>query len=196
MQLLGIDPEKQDSVVTLRAPEAGEVVEISVAPGEYRSDTAAPVLTIADLAKVWVVASVPESVVGHVESGQPVTVTLAAYPERQFEGRVTRISAALDPETRTGRVIAQLDNPQRLLRPEMFARVRYRGPARQVVTVPIGAVVRDRGPTSVFLERERGQFERRDVSLGPRHSDAVVVTTGLSRGDRVVIDGTMLLMGQ
>ena len=78
----------------------------------------------------------------------------------------------------------------------MFARVRYAGPARPVVTVPVGAVVQDERRTTVFVERARGQFERRDVSLGPRHGDAVVVASGLAAGDRVVVDGTMLLMGQ
>jgi membrane fusion protein, heavy metal efflux system len=109
---------------------------------------------------------------------------------------VARVAAALDPETRTGRAIAELENPRRLLHPQMFARVRFAGPARNVVTVPVGAVVQDERRTSVFVERARGQFERCDVSLGPRHADTVVVTSGLAAGDRVVVDGTMLLMGQ
>ncbi len=78
----------------------------------------------------------------------------------------------------------------------MFARVRYTGPARPVVTVPAGATVQDQGRTTVFVERTRGEFERREVSLGPRHNDAVVVTRGLASGDRVVVDGTMLLVSQ
>jgi membrane fusion protein, heavy metal efflux system len=93
-------------------------------------------------------------------------------------------------------MIAELDNPRRLLKPEMFARVRYSGPVRSVVTVPAGAIVSDERRTSVFIERARGEFERRDVSLGPRHGDRVVVTSGLTASDRVVVDGTMLLMGQ
>ena len=64
------------------------------------------------------------------------------------------------------------------------------------MTVPVGAVVQDERRTTVFVERARGEFERRDVSLGPRHDDAIVVTSGLAAGDRVVVDGTMLLMGQ
>lgn len=92
------------------------------------------------------------------------------------------------------RVIAELDNRRRLLKPEMFARVRYTGRARSVVTVPTGATVQDQGRTTVFVERTRGEFERGEVSLGPRHNDAVVVTRGLASGDRVVVDGTMLLV--
>ena len=193
-RLLGVDAS--GGLVMVRSPMDGEVVDLAVAPGEYRSDTAAPVMTVADLSHVWVVGSVPENELGRVETGQPVTITLSAYADQPFQGRVTRVALALDPDTRTGRVIAELDNPRRLLHPEMFARVRYSGPARPVVTVPVGAVIQDERRASVFVERARGEFERREVSLGPRHNGAVVISSGLAAGDRVVVDGTMLLLGQ
>jgi cobalt-zinc-cadmium efflux system membrane fusion protein len=196
LQLLGVDVRQSGGLAALRSPMDGEVVELAVAPGEYRSDTAAPVMTVADLSRIWVVASVPERELGRVQTGQQVRITVSAFVDQPFEGRVARVAAALDPETRTGRAIAELENPRRLLHPQMFARVRFAGPARNVVTVPVGAVVQDERRTSVFVERARGQFERCDVSLGPRHADTVVVTSGLAAGDRVVVDGTMLLMGQ
>ena len=196
LRLLGVDVQRQDGLITVRSPMNGEVVDMAVAPGEYRSDTAAPVMTVADLSRVWVVASVPESGLARVQSNQRVTIVLSAYPEQAFEGRVTRVAGALDPETRTAKIIAELDNPRGQLKPQMFARVRYAGPARAVVTIPIGAVVHDEQRTTVFVEQVRGQFERRDVALGPRHGSTVVVTKGLTAGDRVVIDGTMLLMSQ
>lgn len=196
LHMLGVDVEKRGGLLTVRSPMDGEVVEMAVAPGEYRSDTAAPVMTVADLSRVWVVASVPESGLADVQTNQRVTISLAAYPDQVFEGRVARVAGGLDPETRTAKMIAELDNARCLLKPEMFARVRYSGPARAVVTVPIGAIVHDAQHTSVFVERERGTFERRDVSLGPRHNDAIVVTRGLAAGDRVVTAGTMLLVAQ
>jgi cobalt-zinc-cadmium efflux system membrane fusion protein len=196
MRLLGVNAEQREALAAVRSPISGEVVEIAVAPGEYRSDTAAPAMTVADLARVWIVASVPESALARIQTGQPVTINVAAYPDEPFDGRIARVAGALDPETRSVRVIAELDNRRRLLKPEMFARVRYSGPARPVVTVPAGAIVQDEQRTSVFVERTRGEFERREVSLGPRHDDAIVVTRGLASGDRVVVDGTMLLVAQ
>lgn len=196
LRLLGVDVQRQEGLITVRSPMAGEVVDITVAPGEYRSDTAAPVMTVADLSRVWVVAAVPETGLAQVQSNQRVTIVLSAYPEQEFEGRVTRVAGALDPDTRTAKIIAELSNPRGQFKPQMFARVRYTGPARAVVTIPIGAVIHDERRTTVFVEQARGHFERRDVSLGPRHGTTVVVTKGLTAGDRVVIDGTMLLMGQ
>jgi cobalt-zinc-cadmium efflux system membrane fusion protein len=195
LRLFSVNAEQQEALASVRSPIGGEVVEIVAAPGEYRGDTASPAVTVADLARVWVVASVPESALARVQTGQVVTISATAYPDEVFEGRITRVAGTLDSETRTARVIAELDNTRRLLKPGMFARVRYAGPARPVVTVPAGAIIQDEGRTTVFVERKRGEFERKDVSLGPRRGDAVVVSTGLAAGDRVVIDGTMLLMG-
>jgi cobalt-zinc-cadmium efflux system membrane fusion protein len=196
LRLYGVNAEQQEALASVRSPISGEVVEIAVAPGEYRSDTAAPVMTVADLARVWVVASVPESAVARIQTGQPVTIAVAAYPDESFEGRVARVAGALDPDTRSMSVIAELENRHRLLKPGMFARVWYAGPSQAVVTVPLGAIVQDERRTSVFIERNKGEFERRDVSLGPRRQDVVVVTKGLASGDRVVVGGTMLLVSQ
>lgn len=173
---------------------SGEVIPIAVAPSEYRSNTASPILAASDLSRVWIMASVPESALARVQIGQPVTVTVAAYPGEPFEGRVARMAGALDPQTRTLSVVVELDNRRRLLKPEMFAQVRYSGSARPVVTVPSGAIVQDEHRTTVFVERTKGEFERREVSLGPRRNDSIVITSGLGRGERVVVDGTMLLM--
>jgi cobalt-zinc-cadmium efflux system membrane fusion protein len=196
LRLFGVAEDQPGAVATLRSPISGEVIEIAASPGEYRNDTAAPVIAVADLARVWVAASVPESLLGRVQTGEAVVVSVAAYPDEVFDGRITRIAGTLDPETRSVRVIAELDNRNRRLKPGMFARVRYTGPPRAAVDVPVGAIIRDEGRTSVFVERARGQFERRNVTLGQRRGNTVVVTTGLTAGERIVVDGTMLLMAQ
>lgn len=196
LRLFGVVDDGRGVSAGVRSPLAGEVIEMTASPGEYRSDTAAPVVAVADLARVWVVASVPERAVGRIQAGQPVSVIVAAYPDVPFEGRISRIAGAVEPDTRSIRVMADLENRDGRLKAGMFARVRYTGPARAVVTVPAAAIVQDEGRTSVFVERAPGEFERRDVGVGPRRDADVVITSGLATGDRVVVDGTMLLMGQ
>ena len=78
----------------------------------------------------------------------------------------------------------------------MFARVRYAGPGVPSLPCPREPSYRTRGTRTCSSSGRRGEFERREVSLGPRRKDAVVVTKGLATGDRVVVDGTMLLIGQ
>jgi len=91
LRLLGLEPGAQDQSITLRAPVSGKVVEVSAAAGEYRSDTAAPVLTVADLSTVWVAADVPENSIRLIRLGEPVEISLAAYPGETFTGRVKQI---------------------------------------------------------------------------------------------------------
>ena len=129
----------------------------------------------------------PENALARIQTGQrsrspsphiptnPSRDASRASPGRSIQRRAACVSS------RNWRTVAAAEA-------EMFARVRYAGPARPVVTVPAGAIVQDEGRTTVFVERTRGEFERREVSLGPRYNDVVVVTSGLvsrrSRGRR------------
>ena len=101
LRLFGVNVEQREGLASIRSPIDGEIIEIAAAPGEYRGDTAAPVVAVADLARVWMVASVPESALARIQIGQPVTIAVAAYPDQRFEGRVTRVAGALDPDTRS-----------------------------------------------------------------------------------------------
>src|SRR5262249_24512850 len=84
LQLLGLPPDVKDQLVAVRAPVPGKVVDISVTPGEFRPDTSMPVMTIADLGTVWVAADVPESAIRFIRIGDPVSITMPAFPDRTF----------------------------------------------------------------------------------------------------------------
>ena len=153
--------------VLVRAPIDGKVLEVSVAPGEYRTDTAAPLMTVADLTTVWIASDVPESSVRLIHVGDPVSIGLLAYPGEIFTGRIARIADTLDPQTRTLKVYVELPNPRGRLRPEMFATVHHSGAPRMMPVLPPGAIVQEYGRSTVFLERAPGQYERREVTVGP-----------------------------
>jgi cobalt-zinc-cadmium efflux system membrane fusion protein len=193
LKLLGLSNGKFGQQVAVRAPIAGKVLEITVGPGEYRSDTNAPLMVIADLSTVWVSADVPENSIRLIKVGDSVDITLDAYPGEVFQGRITRIVDTLDPKTRTLKVLVGLNNSSGRFRPEMFARIRRLGPVRNVPVVPISAVLHEYGSAIVFLERSPGEFERREVSIGKRAGEIVSVLSGLQPGDRVVVDGAVLL---
>ena len=193
LKLLGLTNGKFGQQVVVRAPIAGKVLEVAVGPGEYRSDTNAPLMVIADLGTVWVSADVPESSIRLIKVGDSVDTTLDAYPGEVFQGRITRIADTLDPKTRTLKVLVELKNPSGRFRPEMFARIRRLGAVRKVPVVPISAVLHEYGRAIVFLERSPGQFERREVSIGKRAGEVVPVLSGIQPGDRVVVDGAVLL---
>ena len=180
-------------LVRVRAPISGKVLEVNVAPGEYRNDTGTPLMTIADLSRVWIASDVPESAIRFIHVGGRVTITMVAYPTEELEGRVARIADVLDPQTRTVKVYVDMANPGGRFRPEMFVTIRHTGASRPTPVLPIGAVVQEYGHPIVFLERTSGRFERREVVLGPRAGAFMPIVSGVRAGERVVVDGGVLL---
>jgi cobalt-zinc-cadmium efflux system membrane fusion protein len=180
-------------VIAVKAPISGKVLEVNVAPGEYRNDTGTPLMTIADLSRVWIASDVPESAIRLIRVGERVTITIVAYPGEELEGRVARIADVLDPQTRTVKVYVDMANPRGRFRPEMFATIRHAGNSRPTPVLPAAAIVQEYGHPIVFLERLPGHFVRREVELGPRTGDVVPVVAGVQAGERVVVDGGVLL---
>jgi cobalt-zinc-cadmium efflux system membrane fusion protein len=196
LRLLGLKPGEFGQKITLRAPISGKVLEMSVAAGEYRNDTNTPVMTIADLSTVWVSSDVPESAIRFIQVGERIDVELTAYPGETFHGRVTRIADTVDPQTRTIKVRAEMENSKGKLRPEMYGTIRHTDSMKTQPVVPVGAVLQGDGKTSVWVEIARGHFQTVDVKTGERAGDMLPITSGLKTGARVVVDGAMLLRAQ
>lgn len=193
LQILGVKPGQFGQSVAVLAPISGKILDMSVAPGEYRNDTSSPLVTIADLGSLWVTADVPETSIRHIQLGEPLNVDFEAYPGESFRGRVTRIADVVDPQTRTIKVRAEIANRDGRLRPEMFCRIRHSEAIESKPVVPASAVVMQEGQNVVWRLVAPGSFERVAVQTGARVGDRVAILSGLSAGDKVVIDGTMLL---
>ncbi len=203
LELLGLRPGEFHQPTVVRAPISGKVLEVNVTRGEFRgavashSDTTtAPLMTIADLSTVWMFSDVPEPYIRFIRVGEPVEITLVAFPGEVLRGHVARIADMLDPQTRTLRLHVELPNPGGRFRPEMFGSIRHAGAVRSLPVVPLAAVVQEYGVTVVFVELTPGRFERRQITLGPRSGDVVAALTGLKVDERVVVAGAMLLKGQ
>ena len=196
LRLLGLKPGVFGQKITLSAPISGKVLEMSVAAGEYRNDTNTPVMTIADLSTVWVSSDVPESAIRFIQVGERIDVELTAYPGETFHGRVTRIADTVDPQTRTIKVRAEMDNAKGKLRPEMYGTIRHTDSMKTLPVVPVGAVLQGDGKTSVWVETAPGRFQPVEVKTGERAGDMLPVISGLKAGARIVVDGAMLLRAQ
>jgi cobalt-zinc-cadmium efflux system membrane fusion protein len=193
--VLGLTPGDFEQEVVLRAPLAGKVLELSVVPGEFRNDTSASLMTIADLSTVWVTSQVPESYIRFIQVNERVEISLVAYPGETFEGRVARIADVVDPQTRTVKVHAELLNPQRRFRPEMFGSIHHIESIARMAVVPAAAIVHDGSRTIVFVERAPGRFEARAIAIGKPADASVRVLSGVKPGESIVVDGVMLLQG-
>jgi cobalt-zinc-cadmium efflux system membrane fusion protein len=194
LEILGLRPNETGQKLSVRATLGGKVTDLSVAPGEYRSDTNTPLMTVADLNTVWVTSEVPEVSIRFIEVGEKVQVELVAYPGDVFDARVTRIADTVDPKTRTIQVQAELSNPRGRLRPEMFGRIRHSHAPTVLPVVPAQAIVQTPEGPVVFIERGVGRYERVLIKSSDPIQAGVPVLGGVKEGDRVVTRGNMLLL--
>ncbi len=193
LEILGLKPGEFGQKVAVRSPISGKVLEFLPTQGEYRNDTNLSVMTIADLSTVWVASDVPESQIRLIQVGERLEIQLSAFPNETFYGRVTRLADTVDPQTRTVKVRAEMDNSRGRFRPEMFGNIRHVESVVRMPVVPPGAIVQGDGQNIVFVETAPGTFRQTQISVGNRFKDLIPVKSGLKQGDRVVTDGAMLL---
>ncbi len=178
--------------VTLYSPTAGYVVARNAFPSQrIMPDT--ELYTIVDLSQIWVMADVFEYEAPLVRLGQPVRVTLAAYPGRAFAGRVSYIQPQVDAMTRTLKVRVELRNAGNLLKPDMFADVEFRLHSAPQLSVPVEAVLDSGQVKTVFVDRGGGLLEPRHVETGQRWNGRIEILKGLQAGDRIVTSGNFLI---
>lgn len=205
LELLGVTPDEIDRLdrehtikadVPLRAPFDGRIIMRNITRGEV-VETHQKFFTVANLTDVWVVGNVPEKDVRFIRKDQKVDVVLAAYPHAIFSGTITYVGDTLDPATRTMRLRVTVPNPDRLLKPEMFAAIRvYAASSPDELSLPIEAVQSGPGGTMVFVQRGPGEFEARAVTLGDEQGDLVQVLGGVRAGELVVTKGSFALKSE
>ena len=178
--------------VTLLAPVSGVVVEKSVLEGQ-RIMAGDPVYRVADLSHVWLEGEVFERDLATARIGQPVTAEFAALPGMVRTGRISYVSPALDPSTRTARVRVVLANPGLQLKPGMYATLRFTAATAAALSVPRSAVLVTGERALAFLKLPDGGFEPRLLALGAATDDRLQVLRGLAVGDTVVASATFLV---
>lgn len=180
--------------VPVLAPISGEVVERLIAPGQVVQAGQTQAFTISDLSTVWVLANVYQADLANVHSGDEVVVQTDAYPG-SFHGRISYVSPALDPGTRTLQARIVVDNPGEKLKRDMYCTVTATaGSIANVVAVPNSSLLRDdNNEPFVYVVNGANQFGRRDVQTGESQNGQTQILKGISPGERVVGDGSLFL---
>ena len=201
---LGVDPQtltniQHDLPVTnatgvIRSPLDGTVVEKLITPGQLLQAGTTPCFTVADLSQMWVIANVFESDLASVRVGDAVEIFTGAAPAG-LPGTVDNISAILDPNTRAVGVRVVAQNPDGILKKQMFVRVLlHSSQVRTGVLVPVSAILRDsENLPFVYVARSDGGFERRHLTLGSRDGDQYEIPAGLNAGEQIVTDGGLFV---
>jgi membrane fusion protein, copper/silver efflux system len=177
----------------IHSPVAGTVITIGSREGQYVTPNT-ELYMIVDLAKVWVYADIYEYELPWVQVGDEVEMTLTGIPGRTFTGELDYIYPYAESRTRSVKVRLVFDNPELLLKPEMFAEVVIQSDkVVDTIVIPSEAVIRSGQSDRVFVVRAPGKFEPTAVKLGFQSAGQVVVLEGLEDGDEVVVSGQFLV---
>jgi cobalt-zinc-cadmium efflux system membrane fusion protein len=196
LRLLGNDPDKPAFMVDIFAPVSGVITdqEVTNAAAIQAFNTPSP-FTISDLSTVWVVCDVYENDMASVRMGDIADITLNAYPDRKFKGKVSNIGSILDPNIRTAKVRIEVENPG-IMRLGMFVRATFRGQTTEMHTiVPASAIMHVHDRDFVYIPAPGNKFRRLEVVSGDLLSDNVnlqEVKSGLQPGQQVVTNALVL----
>lgn len=177
----------------LHSPVNGTAIRIGSRQGQFVTPKT-ELYMLVDLSQVWVLADIYEYEMPWVTLGDEVEMTLTSVPGRVFKGKLAYIYPYAEANTRTTKVRIVFDNPDLMLRPDMFADVKINANTQEdSIVIPSEAVVRSGGRSQVFVVRGPGKFEPRDVQLGIESQGQVSVLKGLNEGDEVVTSAQFLV---
>lgn len=178
--------------ITIDSPASGFITELNAIPNQY-AQAETRLYTIADLSTVWVYANIFQNDIGQLRPGDPATVSVDAYPGRNFRGRIDQILPQVDPVTRTVRVRLVFNNRGLALKPGMFVNVNVSVPLGRQLVIPATGALQAGTQEIAFVDHGGGYLEPRQVELGPRLDDHVIVLRGLRAGERIVSSANFLV---
>jgi len=196
LKLLGNDPDKMNFTVDIFSPVSGVITDQQVTVGSLVQAYSTPYpFTISDLASIWVVCDVYENDLATVKIGDTAQISLNAYPDRMFTGKVSNIGPVLDPNIRTGKVRIEIPNTG-IMRLGMFVRATFRGQTREMHTiVPASAVLHMHDRDFVYVPAPNNQFRRMEVvggDLVQENTNLQEIKSGLEPGQQVVTNALVL----
>jgi membrane fusion protein, heavy metal efflux system len=183
---------KLNSTYQVLATISGTVLERSITVGQLVQPAEVAFL-VADLSNVWLVADMPEQNAGDVTVGKAAEAEIPAFPGEKIGGRLSFVSATVNPETRTVRVRMNVPNPNGRYKPAMLATVTLKDRPQRERVLPATAVVRENDRDYVFVQTAPDRFLLRPVSLGGEYGDRRALMDGIGPGEKVVLDGAFHL---
>ena len=170
-------------LVTARNYDVGDIVVSS------------PIFVVQQINPVKIYINVSESLYSYIKKGMSVDVELDAIPEKKFEGKISRITPVIDPQTRTFEVELTVANAKEEIKPGMYARATMSYGSRKNIVVPDRAIVKmmGSGDRFIYVLKADGTVSYQKVELGRRMNDKFEVLSGIADGDEVVVSGQSAL---
>ena len=195
LRVLGVDKDHPSGVVDIKAPISGVVTDQQVtnAAGVQGLSGANP-FTISDLSSVWILCDVYENDLANVHVGETADITLNAYPDKKYTGKISNIGPILDPSLRTAKVRIQVANPDRLMRVGMFVTATFHGQKKlETAAVPASAILHLHDRDWVYVPAGQGKFRRVEVKSGNMLPDKTQeIRSGVQPGQEVVSNALVM----
>lgn len=204
LRSLGISPAQIDQLarrgsssetLAIKAPASGHVAGLGIRQGMYiRPDT--QVMSIGTLASVWVIGEFFERQAGLISAGNPVVITVAAFPGQQWQGQVDYVYPELSGDSRTlqARVRVADNGGSQILRPNMFVNLALQSPlGEDLLSIPKQALIRGGQADRVIVAEDGGRFRPLPVKVGVEAGERILVLEGLEAGQQVVTSAQFLI---
>ncbi len=207
LEMLGRTDGDFTDLFSVTSPTAGTIVDKKINIGQQirddiilagSSDLTAPLFMVTDPTHLWLQLDVPENALSRLRPGQLITLRTPAYPDREFHGKLLIVGASLDPLTRVARTRATVENPEGLLKAEMYVDATIERPAAQTqlsaVEINSRAVMYQEGQHFVFIKDSPTIFSRHEVQVERENGATMIVTSNdVKPGREVVIERNLLL---
>ena len=208
-RLLGIDVASAETqkngdanvrpLIPIISSVGGVVIEKSVTQGETVSPEKL-LFVVADVSTLWVLVDIYDKDMARLKTGAVVHVSVTAFPDKVFQGRISYIGDIVDERTRTVKARVTIDNHDGFLKPGMFATVSIDsgkgGQVEEIIAIPEEAVLIDGSDRYAFVQVGKGAFKRKDVTTGRSLGGRIEVKDGLQEGDLLVVKGTFPLKSE
>jgi RND family efflux transporter MFP subunit len=183
---------KPTAEMTVNAPVSGFITERNALPNLY-AEPSTRLYTIVDLSRVWIDAQVFQDAIGRVRPGEAAEITMDAYPGQVLHATVQSILPQVDPATRTVAVRLSVANPGLRLKPGMYVNASLKASLGRQLVVPASAVIESGLRHVVFLDKGDGHLEPKEIQVGARVGEMLVVTGGLAAKQRIVTSANFLI---
>ncbi|HAT1844408.1 TPA: efflux RND transporter periplasmic adaptor subunit [Legionella pneumophila] len=184
---------KTRQLVDIFAPQDGIIADLPIREG-MRVTPETEIMSLVDLSTIWIIAQIYEDQASWVTVGQNAEARVVSFPGKIWKGNVEYVYPRLDPETRNLKVRFRFDNPNDILKPNMYASITVLAePKQNVVSIPLEALIRSSEGDHVIVALGKGRFQIRPIVTGMESGEHVEILSGLKPGELVVTSGQFLI---
>jgi cobalt-zinc-cadmium efflux system membrane fusion protein len=196
IRIFGVDPEQMifGEPLVVRSPIKGQVIKNSIVVGKYLTDNSSAIITVAEISSVWITASVKEKDIRFIQEGDVTEAQVIAYPGEVFAGKVYHIDEIVDEETRSINVLIECPNRGEMLKPGMYATVKFTERPILTVFVPSTSLLQLNDKNFVFVQTKPGTYKRQNVSTAETINGKTVITEGLEGKETIIAEGGFYLL--